>query len=163
MRKKEKEKEKLRQQEREKERKEILIFCRFSFLLAGPQYFESSGLFKVSDCTHRVNAGDALYFLADSVCHRAPPPNSIKKDRRLVFWFSWDAVDLPDSEPDVDFQLNSWTLHHLLSRNIKYEDSLVCFFFLLFVFLFCFDHFFVGCSNLLDGVDGLFSIPTLPK
>lgn len=93
---------------------------------------------------HRVAGGDGVYFLADSVCHRAPPPSPLTtsssttkrgaqqqqqlKERRLLFWFSWDAVHHRhgESTPDVDFQLNPWTLHHLLYKSsIKYENSVV--------------------------------------
>ena len=52
-----------REREREREREIVLILSRFSFLLAGPHYFESSGLFRVSNSHHRVTAGDAVYFL----------------------------------------------------------------------------------------------------
>jgi hypothetical protein len=53
--------------------------------------------------------------------------------RRVLFWFSWDdAVSTNQqspNQPDLDFQLNPWTLHHLLFKGGKYADDQVIFFF----------------------------------
>ena len=84
-------------------------------------------MFRISHPEITVAAGDALFFPADKVCHRAPPLHleslpAVKGSRKgggvtpsgerlLVFWFSWEAS--VDNVPDVDFQLNPWTLHHL--------------------------------------------------
>ena len=87
-------------------------FVRFSYLLTGPDYFEESGMFKISPPQLAVSPGDIVYFLADQVCHRAPPP-SVGGTRRVVFWFSWEATGEECSVPDVDFQLNPWTLYQL--------------------------------------------------
>ena len=138
-----------------------------------PEYFHNSGLFRVSDPKTKVKAGDALYFLADKVCHRAPPfpqveleqpksrkggrqsssyPPSDDEDghyhfihgldgkRRVLFWFSWDAAVSSQqgspNEPDLDFQLNPWTLHHLLHIGNNYENDLVICFFISFLSFF---------------------------
>jgi len=112
-------------------------------------------LFRVSSPNIAVNAGDAVYFPADKVCHRAPPLHHHDllsggkrrrsqgagvdvPDRLLLFWFSWDeeaaAVASAVNIPDVDFQLNPWTLHHLLhASEYNYLHSKV-FSFLFFLF-----------------------------
>lgn len=109
-----------------------------------------------------MKAGHALYFLADKVCHRAPPPqlqgvgvqqpnrrrqgrqsssqlleedglsnyvHGLDGKRRVLFWFSWDDAVARDqqstNEPELDFQLNPWTLHHLIFKGDSYADDQV--------------------------------------
>lgn len=66
-------------------------------------------------------------------------------ERRILFWFSWDTAAATAqhvheyNQPDIDFQLNPWTLHNLLShgKKEKYEDDEVSvhLFYLLFFFI----------------------------
>jgi hypothetical protein len=173
------------------------LYVRFYYLLATPEYFQNSGCFRVSNPRTKVKAGDALYFLADKVCHRAPPPHHVPKKgmnkcqssssplqedglsqflhgedgkRRVLFWFSWDdAVSANQqslNQPDLDFQLNPWTLHHLLFQGGKYADDQVLFFLSFFFFLIDLSDVlfsFIGCSLLFHEVDGFLSIPALPR
>ena len=55
--------------------------------------------------------------------------------RRILFWFSWDSKNIPKSiVPDVDFQLNPWTLFALTHPD--FEDTLVsALFFIVFHFI----------------------------
>ena len=62
-------------------------------------------------------------------------------ERRVVFWFSWDGSipSFMETLPEVDFQLNPWTLHHLLhgtnhASQREYEHSLVSCLFFLFIY-----------------------------
>jgi hypothetical protein len=186
---------------------------RFSYLLASPDYFQKSGLFRISDSRTKVKAGDSLYFYADQVCHRAPPPNlqevqhqqhqqhqpptrrkgggqsssssssssshpsegfedhlsELVGKRKVLFWFSWDEA-LADSkqsinQPDLDFQLNPWTLHGLLFKGKNYEDDQVHLYFLWLLFFHSYNvhsvfNFLLGCSIFLPQMDGLLSIST---
>lgn len=139
--------------------------------MASPSYFEASSLFRISPPAIPVEAGDAVFFPADRVCHRAPPLQLTKKaaaERMLVFWFSWDGSQ--ENQPDVDFQLNPWTLHHLVhSGDSNYLQNKVSFLFFLFSFFLCFffltlaNFFSSGCCNIFHGVDGLLSIPPFSR
>ena len=135
-------------------------FVRFSYLLTGPDYFEESGMFKISPPQLAVSPGDIVYFLADQVCHRAPPP-SVGGTRRVVFWFSWEDTGEECSVPDVDFQLNPWTLYQLIHSPNDFQNHYVSTFF-LFLLIFLIFSSFVEISLVSDGMDGLLSIPPLP-
>ena len=45
-----------------------------------------------------------------------------QQKRRLLFWFSWDSTVLPAKlKPDIDFQLNPWTLYSLVHPNFDVD------------------------------------------
>jgi hypothetical protein len=151
---------------------------RYSFLLASPEYLETSGLFKFTGTTEQMGAGDAIWFPGDSVCHRGVPsqqqqqqdatPSSSsssrsggssrnRQKRRLLFWFSWDSTVLPAKlKPDIDFQLNPWTLYSLVHPNFDVDLVSVSFSFDEIVFSHSF--LFTERCSVLSAMDGLSSI-----
>ena len=123
-----------------------LFIVRYSFLLSSPEYLDSSKMFRISPLDLSVAAGDVVLFPADKVCHRAPKgmgstATTSPAERRVLFWFSWDGSipSFMETLPEGDFQLNPWTLHHLLhgtnhASQREYEHSLVSCLFFLFIY-----------------------------
>lgn len=133
-------------------------FHRYSYLIAPPEYFAESGLFpqyipgQPEKEWKTMSAGEAVWFPADSVCHRGVPSKALAimeaaeasktrgkrsttaaavtrspPTRKLLFWFSWDKDFLPSTlVPDLDFQLNPWTVYSMTHSN--FTKSLVSIF-----------------------------------
>lgn len=115
----------------------VFFLQRYSWLLCSPEYLEESGLFHITQ-PRSASAGECAWFLADSTCHRGVPPSEkaleANKERRILFWFSWETQSFPEHiVPDVDFQLNPWTICQILRR--RFTESLVG---LFLSFSFCF-------------------------
>lgn len=135
----------------------LTSFHRYGYLMATPNYFTDSGCFQISKKDSYTNAGDAIWFRGDMYCHRGLPAQKGKfgDSRRVIFWYSWETGKLPKiAVPDVDFQLNPWTVYSLV--NPHFDESLVSFpfIFVLFSLLFadgnCILHLLGGLSSLLS-------------
>lgn len=114
--------------------------------------------------------GDVVWFPSNFTCHRGLPStetisssssghNAQLKRRRLIFWFSWSEKVLQGHVPEVDFQLNPWTLYSLLHE--KLESDTVC---LVQIYLYISDFSLSVCieSNpVVHVLDGSPSLPTL--
>ncbi|MFO0450191.1 MAG: hypothetical protein ACK52I_16275 [Pseudomonadota bacterium] len=80
---------------------------------------------------------------SSSTDHLPPFVTGSDGERRILFWFSWDAAAATAqhvheyNQPDIDFQLNPWTLHNLLShgKKEKYEDDEVSVFIFIYIFI----------------------------
>ena len=87
-------------------------------------------------------------FPSPSASNPTRPPSPLRKgkisdERRVLFWFSWDKEVLQEKVPDVDFQLNPWTLYSLINPPpIEYDVVRV------FLFIFSFLSFIINRKQL---------------
>jgi len=80
-----------------------------------------------------------------------------QQKRRLLFRSSWDSKVLPAKlKPDIDFQLNPWTLYSLVHPNFDVDLVSVSFSFDEIVFSHSF--LFTERCSVLSAMDGLSSI-----
>ena len=83
-----------------------------------------------------------------------------QQKRRLLFRSSWDSKVLPAKlKPDIDFQLNPWTLYSLVHPNFNINLVSVSFSFDEIVFSHSF--LFTEWCSVLSAMDGLSSILSL--
>ena len=98
-----------------------------------------------------MTAGDGVWFLGDTACHRGKPSLVVENtsttrtsyqketflDRKLLFWYSWEKAALPSHlKPDIDFQLNPWTIYSVVNPDFSNDLVSSFLFFLHFFFLF---------------------------
>ena len=104
--------------------------CRYGFLLNWPGLCnEESGNLRVDQRSlSKTTQGDVITFESWKTLHCNPLPKR-GETRRVIFWYSFVESEVFGGV-DADFQLNPWTLYHLV--NADYSNSLVCFFFSLF-------------------------------
>lgn len=163
----------------------LLTLPRYSYLLAPPEYLQESGMFSYyappsspvlgyENQLMKMNAGEAIWFPADSVCHRGVPSKTVayleaeaskasgKKrastanatmknppPRKLLFWFSWEKDLLPPNHtPDIDFQMNPWTVYSVVNENLNSLVYISYFNFFIFALIFIIRgvHYF-SCSG----------------
>ena len=115
-----------------------------------------------------VEEGDAIWFPADKVCHRGVPSNfqgsssASAQQRRLLFWFSWEKDSLPSTlEPDINFQLNPWTVHSLVCNDFERNLVSLSSYCLLPSFFPPFANFSTAFSSFFHAVDGVSTLCSL--